>query len=67
MVAYFCRLQKKCGRDNKTKSSVYDNFVNKKLEFPASQACSTRFGDYMDDYKPFMPDEFVCIVDKTTL
>ncbi|VDI02099.1 Hypothetical predicted protein [Mytilus galloprovincialis] len=36
-------------------------------ECPASQAFKSSFCDYMEEYKPFMSDGFISIVDDTTL
>ncbi|VDI66445.1 Hypothetical predicted protein [Mytilus galloprovincialis] len=41
--------------------------ITSTLECPASQAFKSSFCDYMEEYKPFMSDGFVSIVDDTTL
>ncbi|VDI20999.1 Hypothetical predicted protein [Mytilus galloprovincialis] len=62
------RLQKKNERDNKPKSSACTTpYITSTLECPASQAFKSSFCDYMEEYKPFMSDGFISIVDDTTL
>ncbi|VDI28681.1 Hypothetical predicted protein [Mytilus galloprovincialis] len=62
------RLQKKNERDNKPKTSACTTpYITSTLECPASQAFKSSFCDYMEEYKPFMSDGFVSIVDDTTL
>ncbi|VDI07690.1 Hypothetical predicted protein [Mytilus galloprovincialis] len=42
-------------------------YITSTLECPASQAFKSSFCDYMEEYKPFMSDGFISIVDDTTL
>ncbi|VDI13139.1 Hypothetical predicted protein [Mytilus galloprovincialis] len=59
---------KKNERDNKPKSSACTTpYITSTLECPASQAFKSSFCDYMEEYKPFMSDGFISIVDDTTL
>ncbi|VDI78699.1 Hypothetical predicted protein [Mytilus galloprovincialis] len=68
LMADCFRLQKKNERDNKPKTSACTTPYNTStLECPASQAFKSSFCDYMEEYKPFMSDGFVSIVDDTTL
>ncbi|CAC5376644.1 unnamed protein product [Mytilus coruscus] len=68
LMANCLRLKKKNERDNKPKTSACTTpRVTNTLECPASQAFKSSFCDYMEDYKPFMSDGFVSIVDNTTL
>ncbi|VDH98014.1 Hypothetical predicted protein, partial [Mytilus galloprovincialis] len=68
LMADCFRLQKKNERDNKPKSSACTTpYITSTLECPASQAFKSSFCDYMEEYKPFMSDGFVSIVDDTTL
>ncbi|VDH89152.1 Hypothetical predicted protein [Mytilus galloprovincialis] len=68
LMADCFRLQKKNERDNKPKSSACTTpYITSTLECPASQAFKSSFCDYMEEYKPFMSDGFISIVDDTTL
>ncbi|VDI40765.1 Hypothetical predicted protein [Mytilus galloprovincialis] len=68
LMADCFRLQKKNERDNKPKSSACTTpYITNTLECPASQAFKSSFSDSMEEYKPFMSDGFVSIVDDTTL
>ncbi|VDH99820.1 Hypothetical predicted protein, partial [Mytilus galloprovincialis] len=68
LMADCFRLQKKNERDNKPKSSACTTpYISSTLECPASQAFKSSFCDYMEEYKPFMSDGFISIVDDTTL
>ncbi|VDH92819.1 Hypothetical predicted protein [Mytilus galloprovincialis] len=68
LMADCFRLQKKNERDNKPKTSACTTpYITSTLECPASQAFKSSFCDYMEEYKPFMSDGFVSIVDDTTL
>ncbi|VDI36073.1 Hypothetical predicted protein [Mytilus galloprovincialis] len=68
LMADCFRLQKKNERDNKPKSSACTTpYITSTLECPASQAFKSSFCDYMEEYKPFMSDGFVSIVDYTNL
>ncbi|VDI75171.1 Hypothetical predicted protein [Mytilus galloprovincialis] len=68
LMADCFRLQKKNERDNKPNSSACTTpYSTSTLECPASQAFKSSFCDYMEEYKPFMSDGFVSIVDDTTL
>ncbi|VDI47747.1 Hypothetical predicted protein [Mytilus galloprovincialis] len=68
LMADCFRLQKKNERDNKPKSSACTTpYITSTLECPASQAFNSSFCDYMEEYKPFMSDGFISIVDDTTL
>ncbi|VDI65192.1 Hypothetical predicted protein [Mytilus galloprovincialis] len=64
LMADCFRLQKKNERDNKPKSSACTTpYITSTLECPASQAFKSSFCDYMEEYKIFMSDGFVSIVD----
>ncbi|VDI17279.1 Hypothetical predicted protein [Mytilus galloprovincialis] len=68
LMADCFRLQKKNERDNKPKTSACTTpYITSTLECPASQAFKSSFCDYMEEYKPFMSDGFISIVDDTTL
>ncbi|VDI24762.1 Hypothetical predicted protein [Mytilus galloprovincialis] len=68
LMADCFRLQKKNERDNKPKTSACTTpYITSTLECPARQAFKSSFCDYMEEYKPFMSDGFVSIVDDTTL
>ncbi|VDI39745.1 Hypothetical predicted protein [Mytilus galloprovincialis] len=68
LMADCFRLQKKNERDNKPKSSACTTpYITRTLECPVSQAFRSSFCDYMEEYKPFMSDGFVSIVDDTIL
>ncbi|XP_063417696.1 uncharacterized protein LOC134700267 [Mytilus trossulus] len=68
LMADCFRLQKKNERDIKPKTSACTTpYITSTLECPARQAFKSSFCDYMEEYKPFMSDGFVSIVDDTTL
>ncbi|VDI14070.1 Hypothetical predicted protein [Mytilus galloprovincialis] len=68
LMADCLRLKKKNERDNKPKSSACTTpYITSTLECPVSQAFKSSFCDYMEEYKPFMSDGFISIVDDTTL
>ncbi|XP_063408799.1 uncharacterized protein LOC134692279 [Mytilus trossulus] len=68
LMADCFRLQKKNERDNEPKTSACTTpYITSTLECPASQAFKSSFCDYIEEYKPFMSDGFVAIVDDTNL
>ncbi|VDI40049.1 Hypothetical predicted protein [Mytilus galloprovincialis] len=50
-----------------SRSACTTPYISSTLECPASQAFKSSFCDYMEEYKPFMSDWFISIVDDTTL